>query len=122
MSLAACSGIFDMVSPVLGRGSPRPPDPAPERLPEVKKIIANSTDVLFDASANAKNVGVSDIRRFDTAAGSQFGACVRASITNKVGKEMGFVTYVITVANNQISDRRRATPADQCDNEKYEPL
>jgi hypothetical protein len=43
-------------------------------------------------------------------------------MSNRAGKDMGVVTYVVTVAGNRIGDRRRATPVDDCDKEKYEPL
>ena len=87
------------------------------------KIIANSPDMIFDATANAKNLMISTgIRRFDSPQISEYGACVRATMSNRAGKDMGMVTYVVTVADNRISDRRRALPADECDKEKYEPL
>jgi len=103
-----------------------PPDralePAPQPLPPVKQILANNTDVIFDASANAMNVSISELRRFDTAAGSAFGVCLRATVTNRTGKDTSRVIYVVTVANNRVSDRRRAVPADGCDKENYQPL
>ena len=106
----------------MGPPDPRPPEPAPEPLPDVKQILANSTDVLFDATANPKNVVISELRRFDTAAGSEFGVCMRATVTGRSGKDIGPVIYVVTVARNRVSDRRKALPADGCDKEKYEPL
>ena len=73
-------------------------------------------------TANPKNVAISNLRRFDTAAGSEFGVCMRATVTGQAGKDIGTVIYVVTVLRNRVSDRRRALPADGCDKEKYEPL
>jgi hypothetical protein len=121
--LLGCGAVLSACSYVMGPPDPRPPDPAPEALPAVHKIIANSPDMIFDATANAKNIMISSgIRRFNTARISEYGACVRAAMSNRAGKDMGMVTYVVTVADNRISDRRRALPADECDQEKYEPL
>jgi hypothetical protein len=107
----------------LGPTDPRPPDPTPQEMPAVNKIIRDNKAGLFDASANATNIVISTgIRRFDSALVSEYGACVRASMTNRAGKDVGVVTYVIMVAGSRISDRRRATPTDACDKEKYEPL
>jgi hypothetical protein len=115
LALAGCSYI-------MGKPDPRPPDPAPQPLPAVKQIIANSTDILFDPSSNPKNVGISEVRRFDSPLGSEFGVCLRATVNNKSGKDLGTVTYVVFVSRNKVTDRRRALPADACDHEKYEPL
>jgi hypothetical protein len=121
--LLGCGAVLSACSYVLGPSDPRPPDPTPQEFPAVHKIIANSPDTIFDATANVKNLMISTgIRRFDSPQSSEYGACVRASMSNRTGKDMGLVTYVVTVANNRISDRRRAQPADECDKEKYEPL
>ena len=121
-ALLCCGALLAGCSSIMGPPDPRPPDPAPQPLPAVKQIIANSTDVLFASTANPKNVAISDLRRFDTAVGSEFGICMRATVTGQSGKDIGTVVYVVTVARNRVSDRRRALPADGCDKEKYEPL
>ena len=121
-ALLCCGALLTGCSYVMGPPDPRPADPAPQPLPAVKQIIANSTDTLFAATANPRNVAISDLRRFDTAAGSEFGVCMRATVTGQGGKDIGTVVYVVTVARNRISDRRKALPADGCDKEKYEPL
>jgi len=121
-ALLCCGAVLMGCSSVMGPPDPRPPDPAPEPLPAVKRILANSTDVLFAPTANPKNVAISNLRRFDTAAGSEFGVCMRATVTGQAGKDIGTVIYVVTVVRNRVSDRRRALPADGCNKEKYEPL
>ena len=62
------------------------------------------------------------VRRFQTPSGLEYGTCVKASVTGLTGKNVGGVTYVVTVAKNQVSDRRRATPEDECDGETYQRL
>ena len=121
-ALLCCGALVTGCSTVMGPPDPRPPDPAPEPLPAVKQILANSTDVLFAPTANPKNVAISDLRRFDTAVGSEFGVCMRANVTGQAGKDIGTVVYVVTVSRNRVSDRRKALPADGCDKDKYEPL
>ena len=101
--------------------APPPPQPAPQPLPAARQIIANSTDVLFDAAANPRNVTISELRRFDTVLGSEFGVCLRASVTDRAGKRH-IATYVVFVSSNRVTDRRRAQPADGCDRETYQPL
>jgi hypothetical protein len=121
-ALLCCGALLTGCSYIMGPPDPRPLDPAPQPLPAVKQIIANSTDILFAPTANPTNVAISDLRRFDTAAGSEFGVCMRANVTGQGGKDIGTVVYVVTVARNRVSDRRKALPADGCDKEKYEPL
>lgn len=110
--LAGCSSLT---------GPANVPQPAPKPLPAARQIIVNSTDALFDASANPRNVVISELRRFETALGSEFGVCLRASVTDRGGKRH-LATYVVFVSNNRVTDRRRALPADGCDRETYQPL
>ena len=121
-ALLCCGAVVMGCSSIMGPPDPRPPDPGPQPLPAVKQIIANSTDVLFAPNANPQNVAISDLRRFDTAAGAEFGVCMRATVAGQGGKNIGTAIYVVTVARNRVSDRRRALPADGCDKVKYEPL
>jgi len=100
---------------------PPPQQPAPQPLPVARQVIANSTDVLFDAAANPRNVTISELRRFDTVLGSEFGVCLRASVTDRAGKRH-LATYVVFVSSNKVTDRRRALPADGCERETYQPL
>jgi hypothetical protein len=106
---------------VLTGCSTNTPPPAPQPLPDARRIMANSTDALFEVSANARNVVISELRRFDTALGSEFGVCMRASVMDRGGKRHTG-TYVVFVSSNRVTDRRRALPADQCDGESYQPL
>ena len=62
------------------------------------------------------------VRRLETPSGLEYGTCVKASVTGLGGKNVRVATYVVTVARNQVTDRRRATPEDECDSETYQPL
>jgi len=117
--LLCCGAVLTGCSYISGPAPP--PQPAPQPLPSPRQIIANSTDVLFDAAANPRNVTISELRRFDTVLGSEFGVCLRASVTDRGGKRH-IATYVVFVSANRVTDRRRAQPADGCDREMYQPL
>jgi hypothetical protein len=62
------------------------------------------------------------VRQIDVTGTAQYGACVRANLTSVAGRDMGTVTYVVTVYKNQISYRRKAISSDECDKEQYEHL
>jgi hypothetical protein len=104
--------------------TPTPPavTAAPEPLPPVKQIIARERATLFRGESNPRNIRVGAVRRFEKPSGSDVGACLKASLTGATGKSLGTVTYVVTVERNQIADRRRAAPADECEADSYEPL
>jgi hypothetical protein len=120
-ALLLCGAVLTGCSYIMGPPDTRPPQPAPEPLPAARQIIANSTDTLFDASANPKNVVISEVRRLDSALGAEFGVCLRASVADRSGKYHP-ATYVVFVSKNRITDRRKARPADECDRETYRPL
>jgi hypothetical protein len=88
----------------------------------VKLILERNFKNLFDPSTNPRNVRMGGARRFQTPSGLEYGACVKASVTGLTGRNVGGVTYVVTVAKNQVSDRRRATAEDDCDGDTYQPL
>jgi hypothetical protein len=88
----------------------------------VKLILERNFKSLFEPSSNPRNVRMGGVRRFQTPSGLEYGTCVKASVTGLTGKNVGVATFVVTVAKNQLSDRRRATPEDECDGETYQPL
>ncbi len=116
-----CCGVVLTGCSYISPPPPPPPQPAPQPLPSPRQIIAHSTDVLFDAAANPSNVTISELRRFATVLGSEFGVCLRASVTDRAGKRH-VATYVVLVSSNRVTDRRRAQPGDGCDRETYQPL
>ena len=113
------AGLTVCVLMVLGACSRSPPPPSAVELPipAVKPILERNFKALFGPSSNPRNVRMGGVRRFETPAGLEYGTCVKASVTGLTGKNVGVVTYVVTVARNQVTDRRRATPADECDGE-----
>jgi len=118
-TLLWCGAVLTGCSSITGPANV--PPPAPKPLPAARQIIANSTDVLFDVNAHARNVVISDLRRFETVLGSEFGVCMRASVTDRAGKRH-MATYVVFISNDRVTDRRRALPADECGRETYQPL
>lgn len=109
-------------STIMGPSDPPPPEKVPEPLPNARQILANSTDALFDPSANPKNVEIGELRHFDTVLGPQYGVCLRATVSGRGSKTLSTVVYVVTFDRNKVADRRRALPADECDHEKYQPF
>ena len=53
-ALLCCGALLGGCSYIMGPPDPRPPEPAPEALPDVKQIIANSTQVLFAADRQSE--------------------------------------------------------------------
>lgn len=107
---------------VLGKEETSTENQPPPQLPDVRKIVADAPSI-FDASSKAKNIMIgTDTRLFQTAKGAEFGACVRAEVSNAAGKEMGTAIYRVTVDRGQVSDVRRAISADGCVEVNYKPL
>jgi len=120
LGLLLCATLLAGCSTLMGPAES--PPPAPEPLPNARQILLNSTDALFDPSANAKRVAIGEVRHVDTAAGPRYGVCLRAFVSNRQGKPLGTVTYVVVFDHNKIVERRRAVPNDACDKERYQPL
>jgi hypothetical protein len=121
IGLLCCATLLTGCS-ILAPRDPPPLPPAPAPLPNARQILLNSTDSLFDPSAHPKNTAISEVRHFETAAGPQYGVCLRVSLTNRQGKPLGNVAYVVIFDRNKIADRKRAEPADGCNKESYQPL
>jgi hypothetical protein len=102
--------------------APPPPSAVEQPLPALKPLLERNLKTLFEPSSNPRNIRMGSVRRFQTPSGLEYGTCVKASVTGLTGKNVGVATYVVTVARNQITDRRRATPDDECDSETYQPL
>jgi hypothetical protein len=120
LGLLLCAILLAGCSSLMG-GDP-PPPPAPDPLPNARQILLNSTDALFDPTANARNLAISEVRQVDTAAGPRQGVCLRAFVSNRQGKPLGNVIYVVVFDHNKVVERRRALPSDACDKERYQPL
>ncbi len=120
LTLAGC-GIADSRSPLPEFLRAKASDPPPlEAPPDVKQLVREKLDSVFVAQSNPQQVQVSpphhDLR------GLGWTACVKAELTNAVGKPLGVETYRITINNGVILDRSRAEAEDTCANESYQPI
>ena len=118
--LAGC-GIADSRSPVpefmRAKASEPPPLEAP---PDVKQLVREKLDSVFVAQSNPQQVRVSAPRH--ELRGLGWTACVKAELTNAVGKPLGSETYRITISSGVIIDRQRAEAEDTCTAESYQPI
>jgi hypothetical protein len=119
LMLAGC-GIADSRSPLpeflRTKDSPQPLE-AP---PDVKQLVREKLDSVFVAQSNPQQVQVSPPRH--DLRGLGWTACVKAELTNAVGKPLGIETYRITINNGVILDRSRAEAEDTCATESYQPI
>ncbi len=120
LMLGAC-GIADSRSPVpefmRAKASEPPPLEAP---PDVKQLVRERLDAVFVAQSNPQQVQVSPPRH--NLRGLGWTACVKAELTNAVGKPLGSETYRITISSGVIIDRQRAEAEDTCTAESYQPI
>jgi hypothetical protein len=120
LMLAGC-GFADSRSPVpefmRAKASEPPPLEAP---PDVKQLVREKLDSVFTAASNPQQVQVSPPRH--NLRGLGWTACVKAELTNAVGKPLGGETYRITISSGVIIDRQRAEAEDTCAAETYQPI
>ena len=95
---------------------PPPPEPAPD----VKQMVRANLNSVFVATSYPHAVRVSP--PLHDPRGLGWNACVRAELTNAVGKPLGTETYRITIADGVISDRERVGRDDNCATASYEPI
>jgi hypothetical protein len=120
LMLAGC-GIADSRSPVPEFLRAKANDPPPlEAPPDVKELVREKLDSVFVAQSNPQQVQVSPPRH--DLRGLGWTACVKAELTNAVGKPLGVETYRITINNGVILDRSRAETEDTCATESYQPI
>ncbi|MGA9088261.1 MAG: hypothetical protein WB420_04070 [Bradyrhizobium sp.] len=120
LALAGC-GLADSHSPVpefMRAKAAEPPPPEPP--PDVQQLVRERLDSVFVASSNPQQVRVSPPRH--DLRGLGWTACVRAELTNTMGKPLGEETYRVTISSGVIIDRRRAEPEDTCATESYQPI
>jgi hypothetical protein len=120
LMLAGC-GIADSRSPLPEFLRAKASDPPPlEAPPDVKQLVREKLDSVFVAQSNPQQVQVSPPRH--DLRGLGWTACVKAELTNAVGKPLGVETYRITINNGVILDRSRAETEDTCATESYQPI
>ena len=96
-------------------------DPPPlEAPPDVKQLVRERLDSVFVAASNPRQVQVSPPRH--ELRGLGWTACVKAELTNAVGKPLGSETYRITISSGVITDRQRIEAEDTCITESYQPI
>jgi hypothetical protein len=120
LALAGC-GIADNRSPVpefmRGKASEPPPLEAP---PDVKRLVREQLDSVFQASSHPRQIRVSPPRHQVGALG--WTACVQAELDSVMGKPLGPQTYRVTISGGVVGDRRRIEAEDNCASESYEPI
>jgi hypothetical protein len=94
--------------------------PPPEPMPDVKQMVRANLNSVFVATSYPHAVRVSP--PLHDPRGPGWNACVRAELTNAVGKPLGTETYRITIADGVISDRERVGRDDNCATASYEPI
>ncbi len=119
LMLAGC-GIADSRSPLPEFLRTKDSPPPPEAPPDVKQLVRERLDSVFVSQSNPQQVQVSPPRH--DLRGLGWTACVKAELTNAVGKPLGVETYRITINNGVILDRSRAEAEDTCATESYQPI
>ncbi|WP_369722696.1 hypothetical protein AB8Z38_01230 [Bradyrhizobium sp. LLZ17] len=94
--------------------------PPPEPPPDVKRVVREQIDVVFLNTSYPREVHVAPPRH--EVRGPGWTACVRAQLTSATGSALGLQTYIVTIAEGKVVDRRRAEADDICGSEIYEPI
>jgi hypothetical protein len=120
LALAGCA-VADSHAPVpeFMRAKAAEPPP-PEAPPDVKQLVRANLNSVFVATSYPHDVRVSTARR--ELRGSGWTACVRAELTNAMGKPLGTETYRITISGGVVLDRQRIDANDNCVTETYQPI
>lgn len=98
----------------------RPADVQPEIIPDVKALLRENNGQFFATRVPPQNVRVSIPRRNPTGPG--WTACVRAEIAGVTGRSIGTQTYLLSIDNGKIGNRRLADATSPCASETYEPV
>jgi hypothetical protein len=119
-ALAGC-GIADSHAPVpeFMRAKAMEPPP-PEAPPDVTQLVRANLNSVFVATSYPHDVRVSPVHR--DVHGTGWTACVRADLTNAMGRPLGSETYRITITGGVILDRQRIDANDNCVSETYQPI
>jgi hypothetical protein len=120
LALAGC-GIADSHAPVpeFMRDKTMEPQP-PEPPPDVTQLVRANLNSVFVATSYPHDVRVSPVHRDLRSSG--WTACVRADLTNTMGKPLGTETYRITIIGGVILDRQRIDANDNWVSETYQPI
>src|ERR1700744_2619889 len=88
-------------APAFIRAQARDPPP-PEAPPDVKQLVREKLDSVFVAASNPRQVQVSPPRH--DLRGLGWTACVKAELTNAVGKPLGSETFRSMIKSGVIID------------------
>src|SRR3954447_24586154 len=88
--------------------------------PDVKQLVRDKLDSVFTAASHPRHVRVSPPRR--ELNGPGWTACIKAELTSVTGRSLGTQTYLATISNGIILDRRRVDADDNCASETYEVI
>jgi hypothetical protein len=120
LALAGC-GIADSHAPVPEFMRAKAMEPAPpEPPPDVVQLVRTNLNSVFVATSYPRDVRVSPAHRDLRSSG--WTACVRADLTNTMGKPLGTETYRITIIGGVVIDRQRIDANDNCVTETYQPI
>ena len=117
--LAGCAADSHAPLPAFMRVKTVPPPP-PEEPPDVAQLVRDKLDAVFVASSNPQHVRVAPAHHVPVGPG--WTACVQAELTSATGRPLGAQTYLVTISEGVISDRRRAEETDNCVTESYQPI
>ena len=120
LALAGC-GIADSHAPVPEFMRAKAMEPPPPEAPsDVTQLVRTNLNSVFVATSYPHDVRVSPARHDLRSSG--WTACVRADLTNAVGRPLGTETYRITIIGGVILDRQRIDATDNCVSETYQPI
>jgi hypothetical protein len=88
--------------------------------PDVRRLVHDKPDSLFLQGSHPTHIRISTPRREPSGPG--WTVCVKADLMSVMGQPLGTQTYLTTIENNVIFDRRRSGAEDNCETETYQPL
>lgn len=88
--------------------------------PDVRKLLHDTPNSVFTPESHATNVRISALHRLPSGPG--WTVCVKADLVSVVGRPIGTQTYLATIENNVVVDRRHSSEDDNCETETYAPL
>ncbi|MGJ5181394.1 hypothetical protein ACQR16_33025 [Bradyrhizobium oligotrophicum] len=94
-----------------------PEPPPPEAPPDVARLVRKNLDTLFVATSLPRDLETTSAKRTDR--GDAWTACVRAQLISVTGAPLRRQTYRLTIRQDEIIDRRRAAPGDDCMSATY---
>lgn len=116
---AGCAADSHATLPAFMRVKTAEPQPL-EAPPDVGQLLRDHLDAVFVASSNPAQIRFAAPHHVPVGPG--WSACVRAQLTSATGRPIGEQSYLITIHDGVIDDRRRAEATDNCGSESYQPI